>query len=300
MLGVGFAAGPMAWLVRSHLVPRPGGGSMQYLLMVAAAAAAVLLALVWWRRLAPWFRENFGVDGPRPARLATAAALVVGALPWLLLPDYGLPTSGVQYLFLDWLLLTVGFPLAALAVCPGLPHPRRFAAIAAVAALFIAWPSVSVGLLHSAADQKRASLGVPAGMLYLIDLPGYTVSSVSTAHGNVALAYDAPDESGVGAPGNDLVLTVCTAANQKACFEDDDLGLSQEFAGTCQATGSTTLCVDSYRDTTSVERIGSYFVSLTVNPDSQAPVAAADLPKIFRTLHLADDGEALSLASSLR
>lgn len=296
MSAVGLVAGPMTGLAHWGLVRGlgPGSGWLVVNLLFAGGVLALMLALWWWL-LAPWCRDLCAVDVTR-ARVLTALVLVVGAVPWLLPVSLSLPNSGALFPILDWLILTAVYTLAGLVVCPAIHRMGRVVALAATVGLAAGWQGLTADLVHVAASKYRVALGAPTTLEYVVDLPSYQPSPVTSTSGVLMLTYNVPDRSGLGPQGNDLVLTVCPAKAEQACFADYDLAPGPAIAESCRAESSSSWsCENKYGHSSLVRRVGGLVVSLTVNPDSQAPVDASELPALLASAHLASDREILAM-----
>ena len=274
--------------------------------------------LVVWAAFVWMTHGTLGTGWRRAAKRATAV-LALGSVGWVLVQFLRLPTGeSINELALEWMALTLPYPLTAAAVhravtrpvsatTSGAPAPAglgwsarsRMHTIAAaglvVVLLGLSIESVGSGQARAAdlpVRSANAEPEAPDAMLLLINpARRYKPISYGYVNGVVTISYagqDTPesvidDLEVIVAPG-DSASSPCGvdwASADYSAGSGDGLSCAQTADGRRLASDGmgNTLYIGEYR---------GYYVALAVNSESDDPVPTAALPALFRTLHGAD------------
>jgi hypothetical protein len=294
--------GQLAFTPRSGLLPLAG------LLLVGAA-------FVWMTH------GTLGVGWRAAAKRATAV-LALGSIGWALAQYLQLPAGeSINELALEWMALTLPYPLAAAAVQRAVTRPVSAttdgvpasagpawwgssrahtvtAACLVVALLGLSMESVGSDQARAADIPVRAANAepeAPGAMLLLVNpARGYKPTSYGYVNDVVTISYAGQDpvksviddlEVIVAAP--DIASSACGVDWASADFSagsGDALSCTQAAEGRWLASDGTgnTLYIGDYH---------GYYVALAVNAESDDPVSTDALPALFRTLHGADVGQ---------
>ena len=281
--------------------------------------------LLVWAAFSWMTHGTLGTSWRAAAKRATAV-LVLGSIGWVLVQFLNLPTGeSINALAIEWMALTLPYPLAAATVHRAVTRPTSAATTAAgsvLASVGLSWPTTrprvhtigaaclvvlllglsieSVGSGQArAADlpvrSANADPEAPDSMLMLVNPPRrYRPTSYGYVSGVVTISYagqDTPesiidDLEVIVAPG-DSAPSPCGIDWASADFS---AGSGDELSCTPTADGRW-LAADSIGNTLYIgERFG-YYVALAVNATSDDPVSTGALPALFGTLHEADSSQ---------
>ena len=275
--------------------------------------------LVVWAAFV-WMTHGTLGTGWRAAAKRATAVLALGSVGWALTQFLRLPTGeSINELALEWMALTLPYPLAAAAVQRAVTRPA--AATTANGVLVPAGPgwsarsrthavtaaclvAVLLGLSIESVDSGQARAAdlpvrsadaepeAPAAMLLLVDpARRYKPTSYGYANDVVTISYAGQDtpESVV----DDLEVIVAPGDSASSpCGVDwasaDYSAGSGDGLSCAQTTDGRWLASDDMGNTLYIGDYLGYYVALAVNSQSDDPVSAAALPALFRTLYVAD------------
>jgi hypothetical protein len=290
VFGGGSAVGPLVNALVRKLVPELVQSWSWFTLAGALVVGAILAA--FWTGLARLTEDLFDLS-PRRAWLSAAVVCGLGSAPWLVPLSMSLPAHcGLGLDVAVWMLMTVPFVLVAVLVCPVVRVVYRAVALLVCVGMATGWPALSDGLVHQVAVADRASLGAPAAMYLLIDLPGYVPIQFqyTSTKGVLEADYDTPGWSSPMKDTDDLVLTVCPLSDPSDCDWGQPNIAESGWSQSCTPqAGGRWRCTGSLGDTTLATHYGDFFVALTVDPNSDTPILATRLDAIINTLHRIDD-----------
>jgi hypothetical protein len=315
----GWLAGPL--LAAAYWLASGDADSGQLSLNPVSGLLPLAGLLVVWGAFV-WMTHGTLGTGWRAAAKRATAVLALGSLGWLLAQFLRLPAGeSINELALEWMALTLPYPLAAAAVQHAVTRPRprltvtsggvlvpagpgwsarpRTHAIAAaglvVVLLGLSIESVGSGQARAADMPVRsadAEPEAPNSMLMLVDpARRYKPVSYGYVNGVVTISYagqDTPesiidDLEVIVAPG-DSASSPCGvdwASADYAAGSGDELSCAQTANGRWLAS-------DDMGNTLYIGEYLGYDVALAVNPQSDDPVSAATLPALLRTLREAD------------
>jgi hypothetical protein len=322
VLGSGFGAlsGPFLCAVVNHGEPVFGSliAAPFLLLGVLFLRAVVVLDQLPWRSALP----------------KVVAVLIGGGVLFMLPRLLALPAPGDFWWRTDlerYAVYCVPFPLAAGLVFSRPGRRRFYAVVCAVAAACLvvsAWPKLHLGATAQTAAVLNRELGLPAAALYTVGIPGaHPTDGYYADDGAVSIAYtidgyrhptgtytdvtvSGTQTSATTFPvyiGYDVALTVYPAQANSPCPTIDgnlfstlpDLYSGGTDDGPCRQLPNGRWQYSAQGDTvhlTEVERIGDFYVALTVN--TQTTGLARQLPLLFAGLHHPDAGELVALGLS--
>jgi hypothetical protein len=295
--------GQLAFTPRSGLLPLAG------------------LLLVWAAFV--WMTHGTLGTGWRAAAKRATAVLALGSIGWALAQYLQLPAGeSINELALEWMALTLPYPLAAAAVQRAVTRPVSAtsadgvlvpagpawwgssrthtitAACLVVALLGLSMESVGSDEARAAAIPARAADAepeAPGAMLLLVNpARGYKPTSYSYINDVVTISYAGQDAS--ESVIDDLEVIVAPAGiASSACGVDwasADFSAGSGDALSCtQTADGHWLASDGTGNTLYIGDYDGDYVALAVNAESDDPVSAEALPALFRTLHAADVGQ---------
>lgn len=294
-VGGGLLVGPLTNVLVRRLVP-VGTDNWGGFAAVAAVVSAPTLAAVWtWLAIQT---ERLFALSRRRCWVLVATVWGLGSIPWLLPLNLSLPAYvGWAIETAAWLSLAAPFALIAVLVCPGVRRLYRVAALLACVGLAAGWPVLSDDLVHRAADEDRAALGAPADMYLLVEVPGHEPYPYTYTGGVLQADYDVPGVVG-SSETSDLVLTVCPSNDPVDCDWGETKIEKVGLTTSCRPDSEGQWwCTDPVGATVLAVRYGGLYVSVTVDPNSDAPIPTSQLGLIVKTLHRLDDRELLDVIS---
>lgn len=265
------------WSVNaSSLIPR----------LMLGSVAAFVLVMCFVALRSKGVRARGWSRGASACR--AAVTLAVGGVIWALPGGWSVPTSVFGAPF-DWLLFTVPYGLAAVAVSPLASLGKRVLVVAPLVMAALAWPTIC-GL---AATEARRQSGAGAEQWFVADVPGHSPSSVDVqAGGFTEVDYRARGEDDEDF--DDLVLTSWPATTDSPCDGAKHVtGCSFVDDGNFW-TGESD---DGYpgSDLVIATRHGSRWVAATIQMGTaRLPVPPQTIPGIVAGAHVAGDHEFLA------
>ena len=280
------------------------------------------LLLVW--AAFAWMTHSTLDTGWRAAAKRAAAVLALGSAGWLLAQFLRLPVGeSINSLALEWMALTLPYPLAAAAVHRVVTRPVTIVAtdgalataggpawttryrthtisVACIVILLLGLSIESVGSDQArAADipvrSANAEPEAPDSMLLLANTARrYKTTSYSYVDDVATISYTGQDMSPAAIDDLEVIVAPANSASSPCGIDwaaadfsaggDDKLSCAQTANGRWRAT-------DSHGNTLYVGDYRGHYVALAVNAQSDDPIPAAALPALFRTLHEADAGQ---------
>jgi hypothetical protein len=281
----GLFGGPaMYWVSRAFA--NGSGGLDRAIAVVGFFVAVACFAALWaggagiWR----WDRAESLRRG--------AVVFAVGGVLWVLPASWSVPDSILAYPF-DWLLLTVPYVVAAVAVSPGSTRRLRILAVAPLAAVAVLWPT----FCGMAADEVRHRSGVPADGWFAVHVAGYAPYPESSLRdGALVIDYDGPGSDAHSDSGGGMWTESWPATTASPCDHFEGVG-SYAVGAECTAEGNGTWSVTDHEGLVGiVARRGTWYLAVEAETYSDAVFAPSRLPAILAAAHVADDHEVLEIA----
>ena len=317
----GWLAGPLLaatyWLASGdadagQLSFSPGAGLLPF-----AGLLLVWAGFVWMTR------STLGSDWRSASRRATTV-LLFGSIGWLLAQIVHLPSGeSINELAAEWLVLTLPYPLAAVAVQWAATRPVAVLAADAMAAGGVAvadggWSTryrthtigvaclvilvLGLSIESVGSDQARAAdipvraanaePEAPGAMLLLVNAArAYKPTSYSYVNGIATISYAGRDTSNAAIDDLEVIVAPGNAASSPCRIDwasaDFSAGTGDALSCKPVANGHW-LATDKNGNTLYIGEHDGYDVALAVNAQADDPVPTAALPGLIRTLHQAD------------
>jgi hypothetical protein len=314
---VGWLAGPLLAAVYWLASGDADDGQLAFTPLSGLLPLAGLL-LVWAAFV--WMTHGTLGTGWRAAAKRATAVLVLGSVGWALAQYLQLPAGeSINELALEWMALTLPYPLAAAAVQRAVTRPvvtattdgvlvtvgpGRWgssrthiitAACLVVALLGLSMESVSSDQARAADIPVRAANAepeAPGAMLLLVNpARGYKPTSYGYVNDVVTISYAGQDTSESVIDDLEVIVAAPDVASS-ACGVDwasaDFSAGSGDGLSCTQTADGHWLADDDMGNTLYIGDYQGYYVALAANADSDDPVSADALPALFRTLHQAD------------
>jgi hypothetical protein len=311
----GWLAGPL--LAAAYWLASGDADDGQFALGPLSGLLPLAGLLLVWAAFAWMTHGTLGI-GRRAAAKRATAVLALGSVGWTLAQFLRLPAGeSIDELALEWMALTLPYPLAAAAVQRAVTRPATAvggvlapagpgrwggsrahtltAACLVVALLGLSIESVDSGQARAADVPVRAADAepeAPGAMLLLVDpARGYKPTSYGYVNDIATISYagqDAPesvvDDLEVIVAGPGVAASACGVDWASADFSTG----SGDGLSCAPTVDGRWLASDGMGNTLYIGAYHGYYVALAVNAESDDPVPAGALPALFRTLHAAD------------
>lgn len=209
-----------------------------------------------------------------------------------------------------WLLFCTPYPLVALLIHPSKLRYVRIVPMAGLVCLALAWPHLLQHSIDAAAAQTRARLGIPGAMLLMVNPPPASVFEGFGYHeGTLWSTYDSGSEPILPVPdfeADDLDLVVYRAQAPTPCASighmiTNTIGDNGAADQSCRRLADGRwqyIGIPEKTAVTQIELYDGYYVALTVDSASLAPIPASRLPSLFATLHHPGNAELAAVGES--
>ena len=209
-----------------------------------------------------------------------------------------------------WLLCCIPYPLVALLVPPSTHRYVRIFPVAGLVCLALAWPPLVQHSIDAAAAQTRARLGIPSVMLLMVNPPSASAfEGFGYSEGVLLSSYDSGGSLSLPVPdfeADDLDLVVYKAQASTPCASIgrmiyDTVGNDGAEDQSCRRLANGLwqyIGIPENTAVTDIELYDGYYVALTVDSASLAPIPATQLPALFATLHHPGNAELAAIGES--